>query len=109
MGFTIATYSLYGLPPLPNIYVSCKGSYQIKKQSNWIVCEDLIEGKQTDCYVIIFTTYFQASNTSPAIQQKEMCFSIDALPRPADLYSLIYDDIKKKLNTNDNLVFVDDL
>ena len=38
-----------------------------------------------------------------------MCFDIDSLPYPADLYNVIYDNIKQQLNTNGDLVFVDDL
>ena len=62
-----------------------------------------------NCYVIIFTVYYHASVNSPIITQKDMCFDIDSLPYPADLYTVIYDNIKQQLNTNGDLVFVDDL
>ena len=95
MGFTIATYSLYGLPPLSNIYVSIHGTFQIRKDIN--------------CYVIIYTVYYHAMINMPVITQKDMCFSIDSLPQPTDLYTVIYNNIKQQLNTNGDLVFVDDL
>jgi hypothetical protein len=85
MGFTIGTYQLLGLPALPNIYVTIKGSYAVKKQ--------------LDTYIITFTTYFQASQEDPVITQKDMCFSIQALPNPAVLYLIIYDYIKGQLRS----------
>lgn len=84
MGFTIGTYQLLGLPPLPNIYVTIKGSYAVKKQLN--------------TYIITFTTYFQASQEDPVITQKDMSFSIQALPSPANLYISIYDFVKGQLD-----------
>ena len=95
MGFTISVYSLYGLPPLSNIYVSIHGTFQIRKDQN--------------CYVVIYTVYYHAMADMPVITQKDMCFSINNLPQPADLYIVIYDNIKQQLNTNGDLVFVDDL
>jgi hypothetical protein len=95
MGFTIATYSLYGLPPLSNIYVSIRGAFQIKKNQQ-----------------IVYTNQYgdpSAGLDSEAKTQKDMCFSINTLPHPADLYTVIYDNIKQQLNTNGDLVFVDDL
>jgi hypothetical protein len=89
MGFTIQTYQLYGLPPLPNIYVSIKGSYAVKKQLIPI---------NGNSYIITFTTYFQASPEDPVITQKDMSFSIQALPTPAVLYLIIYDYIKGQLS-----------
>jgi len=99
MGFTIQTYQLYGLPPLPNIYVTIKGSYAVKKQLN--------------TFIITFTTYFQASQEDPVITQKDMCFSIQALPSPAVLYLIIYQYIKGQLDAyymsnQQTLSFTDD-
>jgi len=99
MGFTIQTYQLYGLPPLPNIHVTIKGSYAVKKQLN--------------SYIITFTTYFQASPEDPVITQKDMCFSIQALPSPAVLYKITYEYIKGQLDPyyateQQALVFQDD-
>ena len=101
MGFTIETYKLLGLPPLPNIYVSIKGSYSVRKELT-----PALAGSNT--YIITFTTYFQASPEDPVITQKEMCFSIQALPNPAVLYLIIYDYVKGQLDPNQQLVFTDD-
>jgi hypothetical protein len=84
MGFTISEYKLYGLPPLPNIYVSIKGSYIIKKV--------------LESYIITFTTYFQASANDPVITQKDMTFAIQSLPEPANIYTVIYNEIKKTID-----------
>ena len=87
MGFTIETYSLYGLPPLPNIYVSIQGSYSVKKNRP-------VQGD----YQIVCTAYFSASINDPVITQKEMLIEIQALPNPANLYSTIYEYIKGQLD-----------
>jgi hypothetical protein len=106
MGFTIGTYQLLGLPALPNIYVTIKGSYSVKKQ--------LIPAQAgSNTYIITFTTYFQASQEDPVITQKDMCFSIQALPNPAVLYKIIYDYVKGQLDpyymyNNQTLTFTDD-
>jgi hypothetical protein len=97
MGFTIETYSLYGLPLLPNIYVSIKGSYSVKK-------DRAVKGD----YEITFTTYFSASKNDPVITQKDMSFNIQALPNPAVLYLIIYDYIKGQLDPHQTLTFIDD-
>lgn len=102
MGFTIETYSLYGLPPLPNIYCSIKGSYSVKK-------DRAVKGD----YEITFTTYFSASKNDPVITEKEMSFNIQALPNPAVLYTSIYDYIKGQLDPHymsnqQTLTFTDD-
>jgi hypothetical protein len=83
MGFTIANYSLFGLQP-QNIYVSIHGTYQIRKDQN--------------CYVAIFTIYYQAAANSPVIMKKESCFSIEQLPDPANIYPMIYAEIKKTID-----------
>ena len=87
MGFTIETYQLYGLPSLPNIYVTIKGSYSVKKEA------------LLNCYNISFTVYFQAGNQAPVITQKDMNFNIQSLPNPAVLYLIIYDYIKNKMQS----------
>jgi hypothetical protein len=107
MGFTIETYSLYGLPPLQNIYVSIKGSYAVKKAPT--VTPICVEGN----YHITFTTYFQASPEHPVITQKDMSFNIQALPNPAVLYLIIYDYVKGQLDPHymsnqQTLTFTDD-
>lgn len=85
MGFTIQTYQLYGLPSLPNIYVSIKGSYSVRKELN--------------TYIISFTVYYSASKEAPVITQKDMSFSIQSLPNPAVLYLIIYDFVKGQLDS----------
>jgi hypothetical protein len=99
MAIVIEEYQLFGLPPLPNIYVSIKGSYSVKKMPS--------------AYIISFTAYFQASAGDPVITQRDMAFSIEALPVPPILYTMIYDYIKKQLDPNygtaqQSLVFSDD-
>jgi hypothetical protein len=93
MGFTIAMYSLYGLPQLANIYVTIKGSYSVKK------APDIINVPIPGIYNIAFTVYFQASQNAPVITQKDMSYSIQALPNPAVLYLVIYDYVKGQLRS----------
>jgi hypothetical protein len=102
MGFIITTYQLYGLPPLPNIYVSIHGTYSVKKNF-----------PTAGVYTITFTTYYQASQNNPVITQTDMSFNIQALPTPADLYTQIYGYIKGQLDpnygtANQTLQFTDD-
>jgi hypothetical protein len=102
MGFTIETYSLYGLPPLPNIYVSIQGSYSVKKNRP-------VKGY----YQIFCTAYFSASKNDPVITEKDMLFQIEVLPNPAVLYLIIYDYVKGQLDPYYNteqqtLVYTDD-
>ena len=87
MGFIIETYSLYGLPPLPNIYVSIQGSYSVKKNRP-------VQGH----YQIFCTAYFSASKNDPVITEKDMLFQIQTLPNPANLYDCIYSYIKGQLD-----------
>ena len=104
MGFTIQTYQLLGLPPLPNIYVSIHGGYKVEKN---------IAPNMTG-YTITFTVYYKASKESPVITQSLLCFNIQALPSPANLYIEIYQYIKGQLaqsaggaDPNQQLVFID--
>ncbi len=102
MGFTIETYSLYGLPPLPNIYCSIQGSYSVKKNRP-------VKGY----YQIFCTAYFSASKNDPVITEKDMLFQIEVLPNPAVLYKIIYDYIKGQLDpyymsNQQTLTFTDD-
>jgi len=85
MGFTISNYSLFGLQP-QNFYVSIHGTYQIRKDQN--------------CYVAIYTIYYHATVNSPVITQKDTCFSLNVLPEPANLYTAIYDEIKKNIDVS---------
>jgi hypothetical protein len=102
MGFIIETYSLYGLPPLPNIYVSIQGSYSVKKNF-----------PTPGVYTISFTTYYSSSQNDPVITQKDMFFNIQALPNPVDLYKIIYEYVKGQLDpyylsNQQTLTFTDD-
>ena len=105
MGFTITSpYSILGLPAFPNIYVTIKGSYAIKKQ--------IIPANGTS-YIITFTIYFQSSKDNSVITQKDMSLYILTLPSPANIYLTIYEFLKGDLDVNYNndrqvLVFVDD-
>lgn len=94
MGFTIETYSLYGLPPLPNIYVSIQGSYSVKKNHPVL-----------GHYTITYTVYYSASKEAPVITQKQMIYNIQELPEPADVYNVIYANIKATLG---DLQYTDD-
>jgi len=102
MGFTIATYQLLGLPTLPNIYVSIHGAFSI------------IKNRPTPgSYCISYTVYYQAGPQNPCITHQDQWFNIDKLPRPADLYNTIYDNVKKTLDPQyktdaQTLVFTDD-
>jgi len=112
MGFTIANYSLFGLQP-QNFYVSIHGTFQIRKERHSVVpntYEDPTSHSETraqdqNCYVVIFTIYYQASANSSVIMKKEDCFSIEQLPDPADVYSAIYANIKMNLG---DLQYTDD-
>ena len=103
MGFTIGTYQLCGLPPLPNIYVSIKGTYYIEKLY-----------PHFNNYQIKYTIYFSASPTDVVITKKDMSIRIESLQTPADIYNLIYENIKESLDpefntSNQTLTFTDDL
>jgi hypothetical protein len=93
MGFTIANYSLFGLQP-QNFYVSIHGTFQIRKDPN--------------CYVVIYTVYYHAMVNSPVITQKDMCFSLQELPEPANIYTVIYNEIKKNIDPDNILSIIDD-
>lgn len=95
MGFTISNYSLFGLQP-QNFYVSIHGTFQIRKES------------LLNCYVVIYNVYYHATVNSPVITQKDMSFNLQELPEPANIYMVIYDNIKTNMNINDDLVFNDD-
>jgi len=92
MGFTISNYSLYGLPPV-NIYVSIHGSYSVKKAPN--ITTICIEG----LYHIAFTVYYSTNKDNPVITQKDMSFNLQELPEPANIYTVIYNEIKKDIGS----------
>lgn len=96
MGFTISNYSLFGLQP-QSFYVSIHGAYHIRK-----LPEDI------GPYLVVFTIYYHGSKGYPAITQKEHSFNIQELPEPADVYVLIYNEIKKNINPDDIHTITDD-
>ena len=101
MGFTIANYSLFGLQP-QNFYVSIIGTYSVKK--NYPVIGH---------YTIMYVVYYSSSKSQPVITQKEQIINLDQLPDPANIYTVIYDMIKKSIDPQYNtdtqtLVFTDD-
>ena len=119
MGFTIENYSLFGLQP-QSFYVSIRGCFNIEKNNIpsvngpiWI-------------YNICYTVYYSASKEAPCAQvsgrdaggpyasedaraqvitQKQMIYNIQELPEPADIYSVIYANIKSVLG---DLQYIDD-
>ena len=95
MGFTIANYSLFGLQP-QNFYISILGSYTIKKNHPVL-----------GHYIVIYTVYYSSSKGAPEITQKEMFYNIQELPEPANIYPMIYNNIKQQLNTGGDLIFTD--
>ena len=123
MGFTIVTpYSLLGLRSVENLYVTIKGSFQVTKVESPVVNPQLtfpnpslnMPDFVTPYYSITCTVYFQASKADPVITHKSLEFSLQTLPSPADLYTVIYDkakqtlDPKNKHTDQQTLVFLDD-
>jgi hypothetical protein len=103
MGFYIAPYQLCGLPILLNIYVSIKGSYSIEKLTPFL-----------NIYQMKYKVYFSASPNDPVITEKDMVSHIQSLPTPADIYAVIYNNVKTSLDSTygtsqQTLVFTDDL
>jgi len=88
MGFTISNYSLFGLQP-QNFYVSILGSYTIKKNHP-------VLGHYTISYVV----YYSSNKGQPVITQKDQYFNLEQLPEPADVYTAIYDEIKKNIDVS---------
>jgi hypothetical protein len=116
MGFTVFNYSLLGLQN-QNFYVTIKGSYQVRKIESLMPGDNSaglnVPSLTTPYYTITFSVYFQASQNDPVITQKDMSFSIQALPNPAVLYLVIYDFVKGQLDpyylsNNQTLEFTDD-
>jgi hypothetical protein len=91
MGFTIANYSLFGLQP-QNFYVSIHAGFTIEKNNIpspngpiWI-------------YVVRYVVYYSSSKSQPVITQKEQSFNLQELPEPANIYTVIYNEIKKNID-----------
>ena len=103
MGFTIANYSLLGLQDIQNLYVTLRGQFTIQK--NYAL---------EPFYTLSYTIFFQSSPTNPIINQRLQTFDIQSLPKPLDLYNIIYEHIKVTLDPaygtpEQTLVFTDDL
>lgn len=108
MGFTILNYSLQGLQP-QSFYVSIQGNYNIQKNTGLAGSPAGLNmlGLTMPYYSITFTVYYSASKNDPVITQKQMIFNIQELPDPADIYTVIYDHIKKTINY-DNIYTITD-
>lgn len=102
MGFLISNYSLQGLQP-QSFYVSIQGNFMINKTTglNGSFAGLNMPGLTMPYYSITFTVYYSASKNDPVITQKQMIFNIQELPEPADIYTVIYDHIKKTINPDD--------
>jgi len=101
MGFTIENYSLFGLQP-QNFYVSIRGCFNIEKNNIpspngpiWI-------------YNIRYTVYYSSNKGQEILTKKEQYFNLEQLPEPADVYTAIYDEIKKNIDVNNDLTITDD-
>lgn len=108
MGFTIENYSLFGLQP-QSFYVSIQGNYTINKivRPNGGV-PDNFPNLDNIYYNVAFMVYYAVAKNTPVIIQKQMLFTIDdMLPDPADIYTVIYDHIKKTINY-DNIYTITD-
>lgn len=91
MGFTISDYSLFGLQP-QSFYVSIRGSFTITKLAGFV--------NQLP-YRITYTVYYSSSKESQTISQQIQVCSLEELPEPADIYPMIYSEIKKTINPDD--------
>ena len=108
MGFTIDSYQLCDLPALPNIYVSIHGSFTVKKSE----LNPAIPA-QNGLYLISFEVFYQAGPETRVITSEKMSFSLQALPTPSDLFTVIYSQVKTNLDpkygtSEQTLVFTDD-
>ena len=106
MGFTIENYSLQGLQP-QSFYVSIQGNYNIQKSTGLagsfagLNIPNLI----LPYYTMTYTVYYSANKEAPVITQKQMIYNIQELPEPADVYKVIYANIKSTLG---DLQYIDD-
>ena len=103
MGFTILNYSLQGLQP-QSFYVSIQGNFMINKSIGPVGSSAGLNmpGLTLQYYSITFTIYYAVAKNTPVITQKQMIYNIQELPEPADIYTVIYDHIKKTIN-HDNI------
>lgn len=106
MGFTISNFSLDGLQP-QSFYVSIQGNYTINKTAGPVGSSAGLNmlGVTIPYYSVSFTIYYAVAKNTPVITQKQMIYNIQELPEPADIYSVIYANIKSVLG---DLQYIDD-
>ena len=82
MGFTCSPFSLYGLPSVA-WYVTIGGAFQIRKAFD-------------GTYILVYTVRYKTASGHPTVT--EAIRSLGATELPADLWTMIYTDIKKNLD-----------
>jgi hypothetical protein len=95
MGFIIASYQLLGLQ-LQNIYVSIHGSYNISKPG--FLNPQLTQEQIGSIYNITYSYTMSLDSNSQVLQSKIDCIGLNVLPSEVNLFDLIYNDIKTKLD-----------
>jgi hypothetical protein len=111
MGFIIASYQLLGLQ-LQNIYVSIHGSYNISKPS--FFNPQLTQYQIGSVYNITYSYTMSVDRNSEILQTKVDCIGLNVLPSEVNLFDLIYNHIKTKLDPKfgtqqQTLFFQDDI
>jgi hypothetical protein len=106
MGFLISDYSLFGLQP-QNFYVSIRGCFNIEKNNIPSVDSPIW------IYIVRYTVYYSSSKSQEILTKKEQYFNLEQLPEPANIYTVIYDNIKKNIDPQystpeQTLTFTDD-
>lgn len=97
MGFIIASYQLLGLQ-LQNIYISIHGSYNISKPS--FLNPQLTQEQLGPIYTITYSYTMYVDSNSEILQTKVDCIGLNVLPSEVNLFDLIYNNIKTKLDPN---------
>ncbi len=97
MGFIIASYQLLGLQ-LQNIYVSIHGSYNISKPL--FLNPQLTQEQIGAIYNITYCYTMSIYSNSEILQTKVDCIGLNVLPSEVNLFDLIYNHIKTKLDPN---------
>jgi hypothetical protein len=108
MGFIITSeYSLFNLPPMKGWYVSINGEFSVTKQpKNLRYCSENDSGN--DVFKIIYTIYYSMGRGSPVITQSNQILSRKSMTLNENIYKLIYDEIKKGLTHNDDIIMIED-
>jgi uncharacterized membrane protein YukC len=89
MGFTIANYTLMGIP-LQNVYVSIKGRFSIVNSSF------MYNVMMTKKYQMYADYWFSLGKGMPTIQSNSITVDLDDIP--ANMYASIYENIKAQLD-----------